>query len=630
LTAKNQAKIHHTEQHAFDYQKQHKNARKKKLSTAISPTRLQLIFAHMHAQGNKTGVNNLIWKERQKAFSLQKNHMSYLAKISQTAQGIKEKKSVLFIESLLVNYQVHSKIETDNTGANIDGSIELLDKDGRIRGTVTVQVKTVNKTDEGKFRFPCPTSLFAYAEVNSVVVLLLAVDHSNEVVLWKHISRQLLEDNRDKEQQETITLHFTETERLSQDNVEETLKHWKLLSQNSVNTLVNAPRISKENEELRELLINSQNSHFDLDLEDICKIQLFSDTFNNLYDKDLLFFKKHIFHDYWKTGLAIFKYEDHELIHSLFPIQYGENSLLIKQLPLSTLKDCRDPYVSMNCEKNCIKDNPVLFAVEFIEKQLSSFIEKQNIIPDYDALLIEYVRDICWQHPELKTIKEHFDDIERIIQNMEKRYPGISNLSPNTIYGNKNLNIGNLYNTILLLKQRGYTKIPSVYPEHGNYGHTDFVSDSFSVETAFKKLQSVASIAHSALYRFISENIPLTQNVTSDANLIIYDLDYSPRNNSHGLPLLNAYYYEDQIDKSKFTIECYFHNDLHIADENNVKTIYDLWKIDNINHNGGSYKLIKTGGCDINKYIFGHFNIISVFNELLLNHLNGYFKMIKR
>lgn len=555
--------------------------------------------------------------------------MSYLAKISQTEQGIKEKKSVHFIERLLENHQVHDKIEKENTGANIDGSIELLDKDGRIKGTVMVQVKTVNKADEGKFRFPCPASLFAYAEVNSVVVLLLAVDHSNEIVLWKHISRQLLEDNRDKEQQETITVHFVETERLSQENVEETLKQWKLLSQNAVNTLVNAPIISQENEGLRKRLINSENPQIDLPLEDIYKMQLFSDTFNTLYDKDLLFFKKQIFHDCWKTGLAIFKYEDHELIHSLFPIRHGENSLLIKQLPPSTLNDCRDPYVSMNCEKNCIKDNPVLFAEEFVEKQVFKFVEKQHIIPDYDALLIEYVRDICWQYPELKIKKEQFDYIERIIQDLEKQFPGISNISPNTTYGHKNLNIGNLYDTVVLLKQRGYTKIPSVYPEHKHYGHTGFVSDFFSVETAFKKLQSVASIAHSALYRFISENIPLTQNGISKANLIIYDLDYSPKNNLHGFPILNAYYFENQNDKTKYNIKCYTHENMPIADENNVKSVHDLWDMDYVKHNGDKYKLLQTRGCDINKYIFGHFNIIEVFNELLKNHLNDYFEKIK-
>ena len=556
--------------------------------------------------------------------------MSFKLQLSQTDNDVSEEKSVLFVKNLLIGNGAAVRIGTNEKTPNIDGYIEVLDNRKEMKGRITVQVKTVDREDEGKYKYPCPTSLFAYADITSEVVVLLAVDHSNNTVLWKHISRELIEDNRDKEQQKTITLHFAETERLSQANIEETLNQWKLLSQNSVNTLVNAPLISKENEELRELLINSQNPQFNLALEDICKIQLFSDTINNLYDKDLLFFKKHIFHDCWKTGIAIFKYEDKELIHSLFPIQYGENSLLIKQLPLSTLKDCRDPYVSMNCEKNCIKDHPILFAVEFVEKHILKSIEKQHIIPDYDALLIEYVRDICWQHPELKIKKEQFDNIEKIIQNMEKRYPGISNLSPNTTYGHKNLNIGNLYNTVVLLKQRGYTKIPLVYPEHGHYGHTGFVSDFFSVETASKKLQSVASIAHSALYRFISENIPLTQNGISEANLIVYDLDYSPRNNIHSLPLLNAYYFEDQNDKSKFKIECYIHNDLHITDENNVKSMCDLWKIDNINHNGGSYKIIKTGGCDINKYIFGHFNIISVFNELLQNHLNDYFEMIKR
>lgn len=39
-------------------------------------------------------------------------HMSFLAKISQTAQGKKEKKSVHFIERLLEDHPVHDKIET--------------------------------------------------------------------------------------------------------------------------------------------------------------------------------------------------------------------------------------------------------------------------------------------------------------------------------------------------------------------------------------------------------------------------------------------------------------------------------------------------------------------------------------
>lgn len=557
--------------------------------------------------------------------------MSFLAKISQTAQGIKEKKSVHFIERLLEDHQVHDKIEKEDKGANIDGFIDILDKDGRIRGKITVQVKTVNKEDEGKYRFPCPASLFAHAERTTDVVVLLAVDHSEQLVLWKHISRQLLEDNRDKENQETITLHFSKTERLSQNNVIETIEQWYKLSLYDVGLLTNARTISIENEELREQIVNSSSSKFDLPIEDITKIQLFSDTYNSLFDREFLYFKRLFNDECWKTGLAVFKYDNCELIHSMFPIRYGENSLLIKQLPLSMLKDCKDPFINMNCEKNSIKENPVVFASDYIKKQLSDFIKKNPIIPSYDAFLIEYLREICRQHPEFIIKKEQFDDIVTIINRLEKQYPELSNRSRDTTYSYKNINIGHFYDVTLLLKHRGYTKIPLVYPEHGKYGLTGFVSDFFMPESALKKLEIVVDIAYSAIIRFIRDCIPLTQmyrNGIMIANLIIYDLDYTPQNTRYGFPRLNAYYFEGQDDKSKFCIECYSHNNLHITDENNVKSVYELGKVEPVIHNGNRYKLLKTEGCDINKYIFGHANIITVFNDLLLNYLDDYFEKI--
>lgn len=78
--------------------------------------------------------------------------------------------------------------------------------------------------DEGHNRFPCPTSLFAYAETTTDNVFLLAVDHSQDKVLYKHISPKLLDENRDKEQQETITLHFKPNEELRKDNIEVDIK----------------------------------------------------------------------------------------------------------------------------------------------------------------------------------------------------------------------------------------------------------------------------------------------------------------------------------------------------------------------------------------------------------------------
>ena len=151
--------------------------------------------------------------------------MSFKAKVSIDANGVKEERSVLFIQTLLLG-RTKNNIDKGTTQSNIDGYIELLDSSNRINGKITVQVKTVSQRDEGHDKFPCPTSLFAYAETTTDNVFLLAVDHSQDKVLYKHISPKLLNENRDKEQQDTITLHFSQNEELRKDNIDTVLKDW--------------------------------------------------------------------------------------------------------------------------------------------------------------------------------------------------------------------------------------------------------------------------------------------------------------------------------------------------------------------------------------------------------------------
>ncbi len=76
--------------------------------------------------------------------------------ISQSDNSIKEKRSVLLIENILLMH-TNTYIDREDKKANIDGDIELLDESLRPCGRIVVQVKTVNKRDEGLFRFPCPT-----------------------------------------------------------------------------------------------------------------------------------------------------------------------------------------------------------------------------------------------------------------------------------------------------------------------------------------------------------------------------------------------------------------------------------------------------------------------------------------
>ena len=199
--------------------------------------------------------------------------MAFKAQVSLTDNSIKEKRSVLFIENLLVD-KANTDISTEDKKANIDGYIELLSSDKRIVGKITVQVKTVPSKYEGKNSYPCPTSLFAYAESTTDVVYLLAVDHSQSKVLFKHISYALLEANRSKEKQDSITLHFSNKTTLSPEYIK--------------------------------------------------AIQRFSDTYNDLLNTTFLYIKETIFPNTWKRGIAIYEYTDSSLEYSLYNIKNGE------------------------------------------------------------------------------------------------------------------------------------------------------------------------------------------------------------------------------------------------------------------------------------------------------------------
>ena len=233
--------------------------------------------------------------------------MSFKAKVSIDSNGVKEERSVLFIQTLLLG-RTKNNIDKGTTQSNIDGYIELLDSSNRINGKITVQVKTVSQKDEGHNRFPCPTSLFAYAETTTDNVFLLAVDHSQDKVLYKHISQKLLDENRDKEQQETITLHCKPNEELRKDNIEAVLKDWLSICSSRVYCLTHGEAILEENSELKSYLLNMPKMATDLRPCDIQAIQNFIDSYNKLLESDFRYIKSILFPNVWKRGIAIYTY----------------------------------------------------------------------------------------------------------------------------------------------------------------------------------------------------------------------------------------------------------------------------------------------------------------------------------
>lgn len=552
--------------------------------------------------------------------------MSYKAKISKTANGVKEKKSVLFIENLLVDAPVRTQLQIEDKGANIDGSIDLLDDDGRIVGKITVQVKTVNKSDENRNRYSCPTSLFAHAEVTTDIVLLIAVDHSQDVALWKYISRPLLEEHRCKEDQETITLHFENEEKLSSSTLFVTLHSWRTICQREVKINQDAFSLSGENEKLRQQLLQSQNPIFSMAKEDVIKIQQFSDAYNNLLDGQFRYIKETIFPRCWKRGLAIYKFEGKELCYSLFNIQYGENSLLIKELPETAMKYSKDDFLSSQYDSNDMKENPELMASKLIQIHVNNFVKQQRIIPAYDEFVLEYVRDFCLHsNRELRIDESMLADIPKLIEHLLQKYPRISSMSCTVTYGYKKINLNTVYSSLIFLQNRGYTKILPVYPKRGHYADSGWVSDWYTSELAFQKLQIVVRTAYDVYSDFITKNFPFLSEELDcyyGANIIMISLEYIVGE----MPSINMLFLKSQKPDNTKKIVFSMKKDFPLLEENDVDESSKLWQLPSISYQGKSYELFRSKGLNTDKYLFGRYNFLSVFYDILEERMKEYFK----
>ena len=554
--------------------------------------------------------------------------MSFKAKVSIDSNGVKEERSVLFIQTLLLG-RTKNNIDKGTTQSNIDGYIELLDSSNRINGKITVQVKTVSQKDEGHNRFPCPTSLFAYAETTTDNVFLLAVDHSQDKVLYKYISPKLLDENRDKEQQETITLHFKPNEELRKDNIEAVLKDWLSICSSRVYCLTHGEAILEENSELKSYLLNMPKMATDLRPCDIQEIQNFIDSYNKLLESDFRYIKSILFPNVWKRGIAIYTYSDSSLEYSLYNVNLGELVAPIVQMPKCSIFEVKHEhdYVSFSCAENKLKENPNLYSVSIIKKHVEDFIKKQKIIPSDEIFLVEYIHEFIetnWRHLQLKKYSEL--NVCSLIQHFKSKYPYVDKMPVHIVSGGKSLYVNTVYDAIKFLSEIGYTTIPYPYPAKGSYGNTGMVYDFYSPTTALDKSRIVIINTIRAYQNFIQSKFPLLAN-NLDAfyggNLISVLVDYS--NPGHKF-IFYIHYFRSIIPSNEKIIIIEDISDSRIMKENNLSSASDLFRKESVMFNGREFSCFRGGGLNDMTILFGRYNCLTYFYELLRAHFDDYFK----
>lgn len=471
--------------------------------------------------------------------------MVFKPKISLSDKDIREEESVDFVRDLLKGYGVKPSLKKGDKEANIDGYIELLDEENRINGKITAQVKTVPPSLEGQNLYDCPTSLFGYAEQTTEIVLIMAVDHKNKKVLWKYISRDLIDANSGKSNQDTIRLHFNQDGQMTVENVEDTIRIWRNLARQQLKLYNDAPALAQEIEELRKALLEAKGIDITLPKKDFQIVQKFIDDYNDLMNKELSFVKQNLYPDVWKFGIAIYCYEPTKLGYLIYSINNGENSPLIKQMPPNFALLQQMPYEVMtnyNYDNPFITDYKILLRSrikDHLEKFVKHYTELPMTVPFAMEMVANYLKNDAGG---LIVPKEERKSFSAIAQWLQTFAPKLLRPRTRVVYGYfHEVDLFAVYNSLQYLVSQGIESVTITYPPKGKYGNTGYVYDWYNAETAFIKAKYVLEAVEAAYRSFITNNFPLIAgklDYYKEADLVALNVRYEQQ---HGIEFYYLY-----------------------------------------------------------------------------------------
>lgn len=559
--------------------------------------------------------------------------MCFKPQISLTSNTVKEISSIHFIEELLIG-KVNLLLSSNDKTPNIDGYIELLDETNRICGKIAVQVKTVNGSDEGKKKFPCPTSLFGYADNTTDIVFLFAVDHANKWVLCKHISRSLIKQYSAKSSQDSVTIHFSDEEVITSSNVEIFLSTLKKVCNNAKQLFFYSESILEENKQLKSKIMELNPTYINLSSSDIKEIQTFFECYNNLLDNEFLVVKEAIFRDVWKRGIAISVYTDSSVEYSLFNIKEGELLNPIVQIPKFNIFDkahsFKYDFAQISCARNLIKENPRGLALSLIKGHLEKFLKGKAVIPASVSFLKEYAYDyISEVKSRMSKSNVDFYNIDRLIGYLEEKYPNIQERNITLVLnGRRHIYINTIYNALCFLRDNGETHLESPYPLQSSFSRSHNSPDVCNAN-AFEKCKIVLETAIKEYQHFIYTRLPQLAHkldLFQDNNLIIGTFLYStdPFNTSVQL----SFFKSDNQSDSKILLFEDMNNRSEILKDLDITLWCPFYDNREVYYQGQKFNWVSSQNLNARDVVFGKYNAITLFYKFLEDKFRGYFKDI--
>jgi hypothetical protein len=563
-------------------------------------------------------------------------------KQSTSDSDIQEKASVVCLDGLLSHEDIKTHFSLNDKTANTDGKIELL-TDRLICGNITVQIKTYPPKYYGKSKYDFPTSIFGYAKNCPIeLVFLIAVDTQHNTAYWKYIDKSLIIKHEDKHHQDEITIYFEENEIIIRENIDETIRRWKVLYKNTSDLINQVEDINNENELFKIQLKKYQNSDFTIQGDYIIKLQIFIDKYNHLLDFDYNYIKRHYYSNPWKIAVVIFEYGLNEISYIIHKIEYGENGLLVREIPKDQVEGFTNFSVMYrNCTENAINENPEKYALKLIQEKVLEMLENKTVLFLTEDTANEYIFDFIINEGKYLGFKqEETYDLIPLKEKVQEKYPQITSITSLSIMiSNKRININIFYDCILFLIEKGFTSIHRPYPSKGNFGKTGFVSDFYSSDLAFKKVKFLYELLPSLFDAYMITAFPYLRNNISfydGYDLILVNLSYydgAPNNytQNHQIVIYYLRLCEGRIRAPELVTSLNF--DSVIYSKNNISNQQSMmdcfYSHKKISFHEDKFEIMKQEGVDFSIFI-GDYYIHNMLYKYLTDRFKGYFDTLNK
>lgn len=179
--------------------------------------------------------------------------------------GLHDRRSISLLRHILPDDCVDcSQLQEGGTLPNIDGYLEILNKDGIALEKITVQVKHLTYPEKnGKVCYDIPKSVYAYAKIHKgELVFFIACDYISEKFYWRNIDTAAIEEFEGKSGhiRTKARYYFKDNEKCDEKNVEATIELWRQLYKQKMESIKDDKYLADQFASRQKMCFNAVSS----------------------------------------------------------------------------------------------------------------------------------------------------------------------------------------------------------------------------------------------------------------------------------------------------------------------------------------------------------------------------------